>query len=78
MDGSDGFPAWRTLREECSRLSVLSLSHTYFLYGGVFHNLQLKREVKLHLLWVQSKCLFIINITALGLGGQHFWEVTFG
>lgn len=78
MDGSDGFPAWRTLRGECSRLSVLSPSHTYFLYGSVFHNLQLSREVKLLLQLVQNKWLFIIIITALGLSGQHFWEVVFG
>lgn len=78
MDGSDGFPAWRTLRGECSRLSVLSPSHTYFLYGSVFHNLQLNLEVKLLLQLVQNKWLFIIIITALGLSGQHFWEVVFG
>lgn len=78
MDGSDGFPAWRSLREECSRLSVLSPSHTYFLYGSVFHNLQLNREVKLLLQLVQNKWLFIIIIAALELSGQHFWEVMFG
>lgn len=78
MYGSDGFPAWRSLREECSRLSLLSPSHTYFLCGSAFHNLQLNREVKLLLQLVQNKWLFIIIITALELSGQHFWEVMFG
>lgn len=78
-DGLDGFPTWRSLREECSRLSILSSDHTYFLYRSVFCNLQLKYRVKLHLELVENKWLFIIIIIIikLGLSGQHFWEVKF-
>lgn len=76
MDGLNGFPSWRGLREEYSRLSVLSSDHTYFLYRTIFCNLQLKHEVKLYLQLVQNKWLsiiiIIIIIIKLRLSGQRF------